>query len=778
MSPKQPPNHSARNRPGDPGLKNQADAPAASPGHPDQPPPGDSGLVARALDFARARVLPEDPGGSSKAALEKGRAVLDHALGTIGILEELGVDEPARAAAALFGSPEKIPIRDVEREFGAEVALLVDGMRRLRKLREIHRRADGSSAGLGPEEIEALRRMLLAMTVDIRVVLIRLAVRLQTLRDHVASGVKPHLAICRETLEVLAPLANRLGLWQLKWELEDLSFLFVNPEVHRTLSAQLEEKREEREQFVASALERLRAALERAGIKAVLSGRPKHLYSIHSKMRSRRLAFADLRDLRALRVIVDRVDDCFAALGVVHELWQPNPEEYDDYISRPKPNGYRSLRTGVIAEDGKPLEIQIRTREMHQFAEYGVASHWRYKERTTGLATVKERDSAVPGAQSHDERVTWMRQLLAWQREVGHAIGTAENLQLPQDEHVYVLTPQARVVELPAGATPIDFAYSIHTGLGHRCRGARVDGQLVPLNTALRNGQTVEVISAREGAGSDGPSRDWLNAQLGYVCSPRARAKVRQWFNALEAERDAAIGRDRIERILQREGRTAIKLETLAARLGYDDPAQMFLAAGRDELSSRPVEEALRIDSRAGARAPESAPAQDPATLGVVHRTRRRDAGDGVLVEGIDSLLTQLAKCCRPAPPDEVVGFITRGRGVSIHRSDCPTFRQLKERSPERVIETAWAQRSSGSGESGQTYPVDIEVRANDRQGLLRDVSDAFSRNRINVVGVKTHTKDDLASMRFTAEITDTSQLEQTLVAVRSVAGVISAARR
>ncbi len=778
MSTKQPPKHGTGSRPGGPGPKSQPGAPPASAAHPDESQAQAAGLVARALDFARARLLSEDAGAVNPAALAKGRAVLNHAMGTIGILDGLGVDEPARAAAALFGSPEKIPIRDVEREFGAEVALLVDGMRRLRKLREIHRRADGTSGGLGPEEIEALRRMLLAMTVDIRVVLIRLAVRLQTLREHVASGVNPDLAICRETLEVLAPLANRLGLWQLKWELEDLSFLFVNPEAYRTLSAQLEEKREEREQFVAQALERLRSALARTGIKAELSGRPKHLYSIHAKMRSRRLAFADLRDLRALRVIVDRVDDCYAALGVVHELWQPNPEEYDDYISRPKPNGYRSLHTGVIAEDGKPLEIQIRTREMHQFAEYGVASHWRYKERTTGPIAGKGRDAAAPGAQSHDERVTWMRQLLAWQREVGHAIGTAENLHLPQDEHVYVLTPQARVVELASGATPIDFAYSIHTGLGHRCRGARVDGQLVPLNTALRNGQTVEVISAREGSGSDGPSRDWLNPQLGYVASARARAKVRQWFNAQEAERDAAIGRERIERILQREGRTAIKLETLSARLGYDDPAQMFLAAGRDELSSRPVEEALRIDNRAGERAPEAAVAAKPETLGVVHRTRRRDTGDGVLVEGIDSLLTQLAKCCRPAPPDEVVGFITRGRGVSIHRADCPTFLQLRERSPERVIETAWAQGKSGAPEGGQTYPVDIEVRASDRQGLLRDVSDAFSRNRINVVGVKTHTKDFMASMRFTAEITDTSQLEQTLGAVRSVPGVISAARR
>ncbi|MBW6493582.1 MAG: bifunctional (p)ppGpp synthetase/guanosine-3',5'-bis(diphosphate) 3'-pyrophosphohydrolase [Burkholderiaceae bacterium] len=778
MSNKQPTKHGARSRPGGSGAKSRPGAPPAGGAQADEPQAQAAGLVARALEFARGRLLSEDASAGNPAALAKGRAVLKHAQGTIGILDGLGVDEPARAVAALFGSPEKIPIRDVEREFGAEVALLVDGMRRLRKLREIHRRADGAAGGLGPEEIEALRRMLLAMTVDIRVVLIRLAVRLQTLREHVASGVKPDLAICRETLEVLAPLANRLGLWQLKWELEDLAFMFVNPEAYRTLSAQLEEKREEREQFVARALERLRLALEHAGMKAELSGRPKHIYSIHAKMRSRRLAFADLRDLRALRVIVDRVDDCYAALGVVHEIWQPNPEEYDDYISRPKPNGYRSLHTGVIAEDGKPLEIQIRTREMHQFAEYGVASHWRYKERTTGASAGKGREAAAPGAQSHDERVTWMRQLLAWQREVGHAIGTAENLPLPQDEHVYVLTPQARVVELPTGATPIDFAYSVHTDLGHRCRGARVDGQLVPLNTALRNGQTVEVISAREGSGSDGPSRDWLNPQLGFVASSRARAKVRQWFNALEAERDAAIGRERIERILQREGRTAIRFETLAARLGYDDPAQMFLAAGRDELSSRPVEEALRIDSRAGGSAPEAAAAAKPETLGVVHRTRRRDTGDGVLVEGIDSLLTQLAKCCRPAPPDEVVGFVTRGRGVSIHRADCPTFVQLKERSPERVIETAWAQRKSGAPESGQTYPVDIEVRASDRQGLLRDVSDAFSRNRINVVGVKTHTKDFLASMRFTAEITDTSQLEQTLGAVRAVPGVISAARR
>ncbi len=737
--------------------------------------PGETGLVARALAFARARLIPEDAAAKGAA---QGRAVLEHAAGTIGILVELGVDEPAQAAAALFGSPEKIPIRDVEREFGDEVAVLVDGLRRLRKLREVHRRADDAGAGLGPEELEALRRMLLAMAVDIRVVLIRLAVRLQTLRGHLACDEEPDQGICRETLEVLAPLANRLGLWQLKWELEDLSFRFVEPQAYRALAERLEGKREEREKFVASALARLSAALDRAGIKAELNGRPKHLYSIHSKMRSRRLRFSDLRDLRALRVIVERVDECYAALGVIHELWQANPEDYDDYISRPKPNGYRSLHTGVTAQDGKPLEIQIRTREMHRFAEYGVASHWRYKERTTGPDAGKGRDAPPSGAQGYDERVAWMRQLLAWQREVGQGLGTAAKVPQAQDEHVYVLTPQARVVELPAGSTPIDFAYSVHTKIGHRCRGARVDAQLVPLTTVLRNGQTVEVIVAREGVGNEGPSRDWLNPQLGYVRSSRARAKVRQWFNALEIERDTAVGRERVERVLQREGRTAVKLETLAARLGYDDPTQMFLAAGRDELSSRPIEEALRVDSPAPARGSEAGGKPDPQMLGVVHATRRQAAGDGVLVEGIDSLLTQLAKCCRPAPPDPVVGYITRGRGVTIHRADCSSLRQLQERSPERVIETTWAPQVTGARAAGQTYPVDVEVRATDRQGLLRDVSDAFSRNRINVVGVKTHSLDDYASMRFTAEISDTSQLDQTLAAIRTVPGVISAARR
>jgi len=712
--------------------------------------------VAAAVEFVRNRL-----GGGDETDLR----VLRHAMGTLGILQALELDPPAQVAAVLFGSPGRIPLREIQARFGPEVSRLVESMRKIRRLKEIHRAVEEDEGGGQQNQLEVLRRMTMAMSVDIRVVLIRLASRLQTLRQHVAERSVPDPSISRETLDVLAPLANRLGLWQLKWELEDLSFRFLWPDEYKRLAKQLEERRVEREQFVEAALQRLRTELERAGIKAELSGRPKHLFSIRSKMRRKGLTLPEIQDLRGLRVIVETIDECYAALGAIHGIWQAIPEEYDDYISRPKPNGYRSLHTVVVADDGKPLEIQIRTAEMHRFAEYGIAAHWRYKEGRTG------------GRDRHDDEVAWLRQLLAWQRDIGQSLGSGA--VLPGDagsSTIFVLTPQARVIELPAGSTPVDFAYHVHTELGHRCRGARVDGVMVPLTTRLENGQTVEIIAAKEGgAHDDGPSRDWLNPQLGFVTSNRARAKVRQWFNARDTERDIALGRERVEKVLQREGATSLSLDEYAARLGYSEPGQLFVAVARDEIGPRMLEAAAHgpLEPAENLR-----PSPDEEVLARSRPTTEGRSRNGVLVVGVGSLMTQLAKCCRPAPPDAIAGFVTRGRGVSVHRVDCPTLRALADREPERCIETSWSETATRDANGRPLlYPVDIDIHATDRSGLLRDISDVLAKQRTNVVAVSTRTRNGRAVMRFTVEVPDTGTLERSLAAIAGIEGIQSARR-
>jgi len=760
-----------------------------------------SDAVEAALALAQDRVG-EARGGS-------GEGIVAHARGMLEILDALRVDDATRLAAALFGLGDALPLDETEKRFGLEVRTLVDGMRQLLRLKDLTMRAKTASSAV---QLETLRRMTLAMASDIRVVLLRLASRLQSLRHHAATREPPDPAIAHETLEVLAPLANRLGLGQLKWELEDLAFRFIEPELYRSIALQLEERRIEREGFVREAVERLRVELREQGIDAEVTGRPKHIHSIYLKMRSKGLSFSEVQDLRAFRVLVGDVKDCYTVLGIVHQIWPPIPREFDDYISRPKANGYQSLHTVVTAEDGRPLEIQIRTRAMHQHAEFGVASHWRYKETTVGVpgggaaarrAAPSGRGAA--GASAHDERVEWMRQLLMWQQDVGATLGSdVASAGGGEHERIYLLTPQARLVELPAGATPVDFAYHVHTAMGHRCRGARVDGQMVPLNTRLRNGQTVEIVVVRAGSGSEGPSRDWLNPQLGYVRSPRARAKVRQWFNALELERDVAAGREKVEKLLQREGRTALAFDELARRLGFPRPDDLFGAIARDEIGPKMLEEAVRAPGEgarggtdagraagAASKAPAAARSGTPAEsataaaeLPIVRASRvgRRAPDSGVLVVGVDFLMTQLARCCRPAPPDPIVGFVTRGQGVSVHRAECRSFAEMARKAPERVLETSWgdweATARETKGAARPIYPVDVVLRARDRQGLLRDVSDVFARDRLNVTAVQTRSRDGVAQMQFTVEVPGIPQLDRTLKVVRDVDGMIECRRK
>jgi GTP pyrophosphokinase len=692
---------------------------------------------------------------------------LQFAIGVASTLAMLRTDADTRIAGILFELSEMNPLaaEKIEAKFGKEIAELVAGVRRLMRLREAT--LTQHDVGRGKDEaertasqMEVLRKMVLAMANDMRVVLVRLASRVTTLR-YFAECKRDDGAVqqyASETMDLYAPLANRLGVWQLKWELEDLSFRFLEPEQYKRIAKMLEEKRVERESFVVSAIARLEHELKSVDVKAEVSGRPKHIYSIWKKMKGKKVDFDELYDVRAFRVIVDDIKDCYTVLGILNNLWTPIPKEFDDYISRPKPNGYKSLHTVVVVNDGRPLEVQIRTKEMHQFSEFGVAAHWRYKE--TGGSNFS--------AQEYDEKIAWLRQLLAWKNEVSDVVVDQEQLQrewvekvkaATLDDRIYVLTPQARVIELPTGATPVDFAYQLHTDVGHRCRGARVDGVMVPLNTKLKNGQTVEIITLKIGSIQTGPSRDWLTPE--YTVGTRTRSKIRAWFNAIDQEITLSTGRGMIEKTLQREGKTSVNLEELARKLSFASLDDLFLAVGKEEFSLRQVETALRDDPEPE-QSPEFVISNKIRATSVEH-----GAKSGVLVVGTEGLMTQLARCCKPAPPDDIVGFVTRGKGVSIHRLTCKNFGEMRNKAPERVIQTTW-----GDGGKDTVYPVDIFVLAQDRQGLLRDISEVFSREKINVIGVNTQSAKGQAKMSFTAEINGTSQLQKAMKVIREVSGV------
>ncbi len=706
-------------------------------------------LLERALAFAEPLYAGH--------TLSTGEPAWPHALGLAASLASIGMDPVARAAGILFAAPKVLDgVEPLEKHFGAEIAALAGGAEKLHRLRVLTRASSG-------EQNEILRKMVLGMVEDIRVVLIRLASRTQTLRWFAkkpgaegALGATADLerkAYARESLDIYSPLANRLGVWQLKWELEDLSFRFLEPELYKKIAQMLDERRIERERYIASSMEVLGGELQKAGVNAQVTGRPKHIYSIWNKMRAKSLDFADVHDVRALRVIVPSAPECYSVLGVVHDLWEPIPKEFDDYISRPKGNDYQSLHTAVTGPGGRTLEVQIRTEEMHRQAEFGVAAHWRYKEP----------GKASRSGSAFDNKIAWLRELLAWRDEVADGAGWVEKTRKASlDDTIYVITPQGKVIDLPAGATPVDFAYTLHTDLGHRCRGAKVDGQMAPLDKPLQSGQRVEIVAAKSG----GPSRDWLNPALGFLRSHRARGKVRQWFNARSLAETVAQGRATVEKEQRRERAMQANLEQLAQKLGFGKPDELFAAVARDEVNLRQLQAALR--QAVGLVSPkENQPqAERPKT------PKKRTTGDsGILVVGVDRLLTQLARCCKPVPPDPVRGFITRGKGISVHLEDCANLKRLAERSPERLIEAQWGKKS------GALYPVDILVTAADRQGLLRDIGEALARERINVTAVRTQSRDDLARMRFSFEVADIVHLRRAFAAVKAVAGVIRVGR-
>ena len=651
-----------------------------------------------------------------------------HAAGVLQILQSLNLDEATLIAANNIARTHGKEA--LTKLIGEEPAKLLIGYRGLRQAQGKLVRGDGGLSVAGQEEM--LRKMLLAFGDDLRVVLIYLASRLQTLRWVTQEQMVMPSAWAQEILNIDASLANRLGIWQMKWEMEDLAFRVLSPETYREIAKMLDAKRIERQSFIDQIVVQLKAELRAAQIEGEVLGRPKHIYSIWKKMQGKSLDFANLYDVRAFRVLVADVKSCYAVLGIVHNVWQPVPREFDDYIARPKPNGYQSLHTVVMNEGGTAFEIQVRTQEMHQQAEYGLAAHWRYKEGAyVGMATPPNpaktnKPSVTHQAGTHsaevayERQIAWARQLISWKEDAWEQLKHHEI-----DDHIYVLTPLGKVISLEKGSTPIDFAYAVHTSLGHRCRGARVDGAMVPLGTPLQNGQTVEIIAVKDG----GPSRDWISPDKHYLQSQRARQRVRAWFNALDDE----------------EGGQTVKT-----------------------VESKPeIIPETKADS-----APEI----------VLRNSSRKSSQSGdVLVVGVDSLLTQLARCCRPVPPDVIAGFVTQGRGVSIHRRSCKTFRGLLERSPERVIQTAWTSSSSQSAladEQKKVFPADLVVTGLDRPELMRELFEILTRQGVHVIDLRKSAKKGLAQILLTVEVKDSEVLRLVQNSLEEVKGVTQVRRR
>ncbi len=708
--------------------------------------PAERVLLSRALALAVERYADE--------LCAHGEPLLNHCREVTGILAGLRLDAETLAAGLLSGlaglsQPWEESVR---KALGDHVTALVEGLARMGQIQALRAHAqEPRKAADRAAQLEAVRKMLLAMVQDVRVVLLKLADQTQTMRYIAGRGdAASREAAARDTFELFAPLANRLGVWQLKWELEDLAFRCQDPDTYKRIARELDEKRLDREQFIANVIATLRVQLAQAGIKAEVSGRPKHIYSIYRKLVRKDRSLNELFDIRGVRVLVDDVKDCYTVLGLVHHLWTPLPREFDDYIAKPKPNNYRSLHTAVVAPDQKVLEVQIRTFEMHQHSEFGVAAHWRYKEGGAG----------APSAGQYHERIAWLRQILDWKEALSDVADLAEYFRAGMfEDSVYVLTPQGRVIDLPAGSTPVDFAYHVHSELGHRCRGARVDGEMVSLNHPLSNGQTVEIIAAKGG----GPSRDWLNPELGFIHSQRARAKVRQWFNSQNLESDIAQGRQAVEKLLQRAGMTAFSLDELATRLGHSKADEFLAMVGRGEIGQRQLQNALR-GTPAAQEPAESTPAVTPA---VPDTTR---AQGEILVVGVDRLLTVLARCCKPAPPDPIIGFVSRGRGVTVHRRRCANLTRLPA---ERLITAEW-----GAEADKGRFAVDIEVEAATHPDPMRDLLENFSREKVRVTRAASYVTDLRARIAFTLEVTGLEQLSRLLKMVTAMPGIFSARRR
>ncbi len=669
-----------------------------------------------------------------------GEPYVEHPLQVALALAELQLDASSLAAALLHDVPENcdIPVSEIEAKFGPEVAKLVDGVSKLGKLSW-----SGEGVAAGEAQAENLRKMLVAMAEDLRVVFIKLSDRLHNMKTLGALPPERQRSIAQETLEIYAPLAHRLGIWELKWQLEDLSFRYLEPEKYRRVARLVASRRTQRESFIAQVTQFLKAELDKAGLKADLAGRPKHIYSVHQKMEKYSALgkdFDDIHDLLALRVLVNTVPDCYTAIGVIHSLWRPLPDEFDDFIASPKPNGYQALHTAVMCLGVTPLEVQVRTYDMHHVAEYGVAAHWLYKEG-------EKRDMHF------EERIGWLRQLIEWHRELSGAEEFLESVKTDIFiDQVFVYTPKGEIKDLPKGSTPLDFAYRVHTDLGHRCIGAKVNGRLVPLNYQLSNGEVIEIMSAK---GDRGPSRDWLSPHLGYVRTSHARAKVRQWFKKQERAGNIERGRELLEKLMRQLGISFSEREGLSKLFKYDSLDDFYLALGYGGITTHQI--AVKL----------AAQQEQPGVAAEV--TLPKPSVAAIKVLGAGDMLIQLAQCCHPVPGDKIIGYITRSRGVTIHRRDCRNV--LHEGEKERLIKVEWGQTES-------VYPVNIQVEAWDRVGLIRDISTTVAEEKVNITTMSfTNHDDHTISLCFTLETEGLAQLSRLLAKVEGVRGVISVGR-
>ena len=677
----------------------------------------------------------------------------------VGILLMLSMDLATLKAAIIYPFVEAGLLNQerMSEDFGPKIAKLVEGvleMEAIRSLQTLHR------SETSPEQVDNVRRMLLAMVEDVRAVVIKLAERIACLREAKKADEETRVLMAQEITNIYAPLANRLGIGQLKWELEDLAFRYLHPDTYKQIAKQLDEKRLDRERYIREFVQSLRDALAEAGVEAEVYGRPKHIYSIWRKMQKKHLEFNELFDVRAVRVITKRLQDCYAALGIVHTHFHHIPREFDDYVANPKPNGYQSIHTVVVGEEGKTVEIQIRTEQMHQDAELGVAAHWRYKEGAQAAAKTS----------TFEDKIEWLRKLLAWQEDLSESGSLLDDLRSQVfEDRVYVFTPKGDVIDLPAGATPLDFAYHVHSMIGHRCIGTKVDGRIVPFTYTLQTGDQVEVITQKE----PNPSRDWMNPNAGFLRSSRARAKVATWFRKLDRDKNIAAGKELLEKELDRHNLTLSKVDKVVLERFHAEELEDLLAGiGSGDIR---INQLLNyLDTRYNKPTAEE---EDRRLLEKLEQKAnapfRPKAKDHIVVEGVGNLMTHIARCCQPIPGDSIQGFITMGRGVSIHREDCEQLKELSRRNPERLIDAVWGENYSGG------YGLTIRILSNDRSGLLRDITTVLANEKINVMGVRSRSnvREQTAEIDMELEIYNINAFNRALAKLSQLNDVISAKR-
>ncbi|MBH0092151.1 GTP diphosphokinase [Pseudoalteromonas sp. K222D] len=665
------------------------------------------------------------------------------AIEMVEILAELNLDADSLATAYLtpYFINNLVTLETVEEQLGSSIAVLLNGVAQMATISTL------AHQGKGTVQVDNIRRMLLAMVEDVRAVVIKLAEQVCHLRNVKNAAEEERVIAAKETADIFAPLANRLGIGQLKWELEDLSFRYLHPNIYKNIAKQLDDKRLAREAYMEDMVAQVKRRLSEAGIEAEVYGRPKHIYSIYKKMAQKNYEFDQLFDIRAMRIVVQRLQDCYGALGIVHTNWRHLHKEFDDYVATPKQNGYQSIHTVVFGPEGKTVEIQIRTSDMHQDAELGVAAHWMYKE------------GALPGRGSgYEQKISWLRKLLQWQEEVVDGSDLAQELknQVVEDR-VYVFTPRGDIFDLPLGATPLDFAYYIHSNVGHRCIGAKVFGKIVPFTHQLSTGDQVEILTQKQ----PNPSRDWLNPSLGYIKSSRARAKIHHWFKQLDRDKNLSAGKEILDNELQKLDLNYRDLAPAIKRFNFKELDDLMVAIGAGDIR---LNQMLNFVT--------DRPEEEPV---IRFKTPTKVTGDnnGIVVDGVGSLMSHVAKCCRPVPGDEIIGYITQGRGIGVHRDDCDSFDNLKTQHPERVISVSW------SDDIHNSYALSIRIEASDRSGLIRDISVVLANEKVNVLNMNVNTVDDnqIAIFTMQIEVHDLSGTNRVLSKLHQIEGVHSAKR-